>query len=155
MFEKEPTSEDIKSARISAMRGLYDFIDEDGIEFDLDGSTWNVKSGKFRAKLGDPYNLRAVWIYREDFDGRAEEFGIGIDPMDNGEFESYVIARPNDLDEEEALNWKVAQIDLEMDKLNNDDWERVDEVVNYLSKRKKFNDTSKKFLDHIPPGDIA
>lgn len=147
MFEKEPTGESTQKKRIDTLRGLYDEIEKDWVEFDLDGSMWTVKGGRFGSKLLDTYNPRALWACRDDFDGRFEEFEIYIDPTEDGTFESSVVTYPPDLSDKDARRWKIAQQEFGLVVLNHEDWERIDEVVDYLSKRKTFNDIGKSFLD--------
>jgi hypothetical protein len=147
MFEKEPIGESIQKKRIDTLCGIYDEIEKDWVEFDLDGSTWTLRGGRFSSKLLDTYNPRALWACREDFDGRFEEFEICLDPTTDGKFESSVVMYPEDVSDKEAQNWKIAQQELGLTVLNNEDWERIDEVVDYLTKRKVFNDFSKSFTD--------
>ncbi len=129
------------------MRGLYDDIAQDWVEVDLDGSTWTLKGGKFGAPSIDTPIPRALWACREDFDGRFEEFEINLDPNKDGLFESSVVVYPEDVTDTEAENWKIAQQELGLSVLNNQDWEKIDEVVDYLTKRKVFNDIGKSFTN--------
>ena len=147
MFENEPTGESTQKKRIDTLRVLYDEIEKDWVEFDLDGSMWTVKGGRFGSKLLDTYNPRALWACRDDFDGRFEEFEIYLDPTEDGTFESSVVTYPPDLSDKDARRWKIAQQEFGLVVLNNEDWERIDEVVDYLSKRKVFNDFGKSFID--------
>jgi hypothetical protein len=146
MFEKEPIAENRHKKRIDTLRGLYDEIEKDWIEVDLDGSTWTLKGGRFGSDLIDSYNPRQLWACREDFDG-FEEFEICIDPTDKGTFESSVVINPDDINDKETENWKIAQQELGLTVLNDQDWERIDDVVDYLTKRKAFNDIGKSFTD--------
>ncbi len=133
--------------RINTLRGLYDEIEKDWVEFDLDGSTWVLKGGKFGSNIVDMYNPRALWACREDFDGRFEEFELCIDPTADGAFDSSVVVYPDEISDKEMENWKSAQQELGLTVLNDEDWTRIDEVVDYLSKRKTFNDIGEIFLE--------
>ena len=106
-----------------------------------------IEGGKFGAPSIDTPIPRALWAYREDFDGNFEEFEINLDPNKDGLFESSVVIYPYDVGDKETQNWKIAQQELGLTVLNNEDWETIDEVVDYLTKRKVFNDLGKSFLD--------